>query len=53
MKFHETPTMNPEIDIARANIAMKELPTSMGKKKEKGNKSIKNSKTVPLEVISE
>ena len=52
----ETPSMNPEVDIARKNIALevKHLSPTVSKKKyHKGNKSIKNSKTVPLEVISE
>ena len=56
MKSFETPSMNPEVDIARANIALekKEAPKITGKTKERGKKkSIQHAQTVQLEVISE
>ena len=56
MKSFETPSMNPEIDIVRANIALekKEAPKITLTTKERGKKkSIQHAQTVQLEVISE
>ena len=56
MKSFETPSMNPEIDIVRANIALekKEAPKITLITKERGKKkSIQHAQTVQLEVISE